>query len=81
MATSLWPDSERRDQRQEGVEIGRQVDVHVRDDGAVLADHAARRARPRPLLGEVDGPHAVELVRRAARDRPTCDRCSRCRRW
>ena len=40
---------ERRDERQQRVEVGREVDVHVGDDARRAADHAARSARPRPF--------------------------------
>ena len=49
MATSEWPRQQGSDERQEGVEVGREVDVHVGDDLGVTPVHAARRARPRPL--------------------------------
>ena len=50
MARSLWPESSGATQREQRVEVGREIDVHIGDDPRrVLAAHAVRRARPRPL--------------------------------
>ena len=55
MARSLWPESSGRDQRQQGLEVGGEVDVHVGDHGGVAgAPHLPQGPAP-ALLVEVDG--------------------------
>src|SRR5579863_10540030 len=52
---------ERGHERQEGVEIGREVDIHICDDrSAALEPCLSQRAAPAFLL-EVERTHAVEL--------------------
>ena len=66
---------QRRDERQQRVEIGGEVDVHVGDDGRVVgAPRRAQRAAA-TLAVEVQGAHAGRARRRGSR------RCARCRRW
>ena len=72
---------ERRDERQERVEIGREVDVHVRDDVGVARAPRASAARGRGPCGR--GARARtpgELAREPLGVRTTCRRSTRCRR-
>jgi len=61
---------ESRHQREEGVEVGGEVDVRVGDDRRV-AGHPGGAQRPAPALAvEVDGAYAVELGGQPGGDPP-----------
>ena len=72
---------ERRDEREERVEIGREVDVHVRDDvGVARSSTRDRSAKPRPLRSRCTRADAGELALEPLGLRPRAVGGARCRR-
>ena len=58
------------DERQQCVEAGGEVDVHVGDDGGVVVVPGGAQRTAAALLVEVDGPHAVQREGERAGDLP-----------
>src|SRR5207253_7250720 len=58
------------DQREQGVEVGREVDVHVGDHGGVTRQPGVGQGPAATLLVEVDGPDAGQLGFQPAGYRP-----------
>ena len=59
-----------RDERQEGVQVGRQVDVRVRDDGRLAGEPGLPERPAAPLLVEVEGADAGHRVGQSPGDHP-----------
>ena len=62
------------------VEVGREVDVHVRDDGGVARGPRRPQREAAALAVEVDGAHPGQVPGEAAGATPRCRRSTRCRR-
>jgi hypothetical protein len=60
IATSEWPETS--DQREQAVEVGGQVDVHVRQDRSVGGGPDGVHRAPAALLLQVDDVHARQVV-------------------
>ncbi len=71
---------QRGDEGEEGLEPGREVDVHVGEDVGVAARPDPAQGPAAALLGEADVGDRGRARRRAPRRSPRCGRRSRCRR-
>ena len=71
---------QRRDERQQRREVGREVDVHVREDGGVARRPDLVERAPAPFCSSRTQSTPSQLVPERAGDRPGRRRCSRCRR-